>query len=537
MSGDVKEALDAIAAPANGGATKGIKKIVITSDDGAGAKSAPKATVVEGEEHLKALSKNKTTGWSVERIDGLDVPAALLGVLPITLPGSIFADKERLASRLGRGRYRFFNGEKSYEMDLQTRQAPVEFGPEEEEDVVVSTPAGPVLARVPKSAAAAAPMMSMGGSPWGWGSPPPQQQSTTDIAKVVIEAMKPFMDLQTKMMEALGKKDDHGQHEYMLKIEQMKLDAAREDAKARIKEAEENRKSREAELKSQQASELAKAERIADANAKAAEATAKAQYESAKLQAETAKEQAKYAAEASKEQAKIMAESQKAVAEAQVESAKARADADRESLKAQMTMQREMYEKMDEMRKEVQAPHVEESALAQALQHLPMLPTLAQTILNGMLAIKAQPLTLVGPAGADGPKIEVDSQGQMKAIPAKAEPTAEAKAEAEKAVAAKKAESEAAKKQLLDTLATLASGADRDLDATVVAAAIKEGAPRIHAWLKQADPMTCLAEIEKILATPDFSDADRAQASIAKTAIVGKIPWLMGVVTAIKGAS
>lgn len=519
-------------APTNGTHARGSVRKIVVDLGGEGGGSGKKASAaVEGEEHLKAMARSKTAGWSVERVPGLDVPQALLGVLPLTLPGSIFADKAALAARLGRGSYRFTNGDKQYEMDLQTRQAPVEFGPEEEEDVLVQSPTGPVLARVPKSAAAAAPVMPFG-SPWGWGGPPQQQQSTTDVAKVVVEAMKPFMELQTKLIESLNKKDDDGHSKWMLEVEKMKLDAAREDAKARAKEAEENRKAREAELKAQAALELAKAEKIAEANAKAAEAQAKAQMESAKLQAETAKEQARYAADASREQAKIMAEAQSKVAEAQIESAKARAEADRESLKAQMEMQRQMYEKMDEIRSAAQAPAAE-SDLSTLIS---VAPTIAQTIMQGLRDIRATPITLVGPAGTDGPQVQVAANGEVKAIQAPAAQTPEQKAEAEKALEAKKAEVEAGKKQLLDALATLGAGAERDLDPKTVADAIAKGAPRIHEWLKKADPITVLAEVEKVLSGPEFSDGDRATANIAKKQIENKVPWVLSVVTAIKGA-
>lgn len=507
------EAPDQVEAPA--APPQNVKVIV----SGAKGDAKPKARV-EGAETLKAMSGTSTASWMVTRVAAPDDPYARLGLLPVRLAAADLADPIMLSERLGRGSYRFTNAadaKEVYNVDLATQTPPVEFG-RAEEVYQEMTPWGPV-AHVPSRGRGAVPP---GYPPPGYSAPFPNYvPAQTNVAKDVTDALKPFLEMQMKLLEKiLDKKDDGHDSKYLLEIEKMKLETAKEERKAREKEAEEARKGREAELKAR-----------ADLEREIARESAKANAEAAKSNAEAARAQAAAFQSAQAESAKATIEAAKESARAAIEAAKERANGEKGILERYISMQKEMqqsapempdpfeiYERMDKYMKS-RGPAAGDNMIAQITQGVTSI--FSQFIALRSMGAPAAPastvtVTQVNP-GAPAPA----------AIPA---PASEATTEQQAA----HAEATALKREIMDALKGLEQGAKENRDPAQVAAKIKEHLPRVHRWLSRVKVEEVLNDLDAMTKTSVFTDNERATALASRTALAEHLVWLVNVVTLVK---
>lgn len=524
-----------------------------------GAKGAPKRTRIEGESVLAAMGRAATSSWTVNRIAAPGFPGARTGNLPRDFSTEEVTSVATLSGLVGGGTYKITNSadpSKSFTIDLATQTPPVEFGtPAEDDDegYVVQTPSGPAYVpasprgqRAPRGFAAG---YSAGFQP-PWAPPPGQS-----VAREVTDALKPMLEMQTKLLEKfLDRKPDGPSPDVLLKLEQMKADA-------RVAEAKEARLAREAELKAKEveARERATLEReIAKENAKAAAEASKANADAARAQAEAFQ--------------KAQAESARATIEAAKESARAQIEASKEAAKVQAEVAREraqseksMLDRYIQMQERVAASVPEQPTLIEQMQQVKTMMsfmgvggqasgTLAvvdrivdggKSILGQLLALKAQPIVVqhAGAPGAPAPaqiaaKPDTPPEASGTMAPEKAKAILTGGAAPQPNPPDERAQREAAahelKRQILDGLKTLLSGAQSKADPKRVAGILREKLPAVYDWLKRAAPEDVLSDLAAMVQTDAFTPGEQKQALEARAALAEHLAWLIDVVAAVK---
>lgn len=499
-------------APAAAGQTITTKTTIGTKPFGAGRKKDPI------DELLASASEAPADTWSVFRISAKGYPRAQTGLLEVTLTGDDFKNGT-MHDRLGSGVYRFTklsDPKITHVVPLGTLTPPVDFGTavEDDEDVIVSTPQGFVAMKAPKGRAA-----PYGGFPpasggYGGGWAPPGGMS---VAKEVVDGLKPFLEMQTKLLEKLFEQKNSGpDSKTMLEIERMKVEVAREDAKARAAEAKEERLAKEADLRERGTLER----EIARENAKASIEAAKAQGEAAKAQAEAF-------ARAQSESAKAQLETAREASKAAVEAAKERANSEKGMLDRYIAMQKEL--KADQSERPSMMDMIEEFKVVQGFLNPHATGTLGvvekiadrgASILAQLITLKSMPVRIEQVAPQTATLMPV----APAALPAPApivEPTVEA-------------EAQELKRQLMDGVKSLAASAPKAPDAAAVAAALKERLPKVYAWLRAAASDAILSDLDGMTKTSVFTETERTAVLGYRVTLEEHLAWLLAVVQAVK---
>jgi len=281
---DLEDEEEKTETPGNGTHAPGVPDIKITYPKAnARGKAEPK---IDGQEAFDAFAEKVSAQWDVTResAPGYDKPY-LVGNLPIKVTAED-VKAGRLHEMLGRGVYTFSHGKARYRVQLATLTPPKEFGTVPSVEAAAEwrwfyTPQGqpvqiPPGAPVPPGLFSAPPPAP----PYGYGNGPglgyPQQSSPADIARAIVDALRPFLE----------KKDSTADARIAIDVEKIRLDQARLDAEAKKAVAESESRARIAEAKAREEAEKAKSQREHDAEMERIKSQNETQKDIAKLNAE-----------------------------------------------------------------------------------------------------------------------------------------------------------------------------------------------------------------------------------------------------------
>lgn len=513
---------------------------------------------------LQAIGSRPKDSWSVERLSAKGYPRATLGVLEVTVSGEDVR-QGRLHAKLGSGTYKLVNlgdPKEQHVLPLGTQTPPQEFGTpgeDEEDEVVFVMPDGrPATARVRRGAVQSS--VYAGGPAWGhqpWGGAPAQ---TDPVLKALLEGQSKLLE---KMLDRMSEKRDDGPDaKTLIAIEQMKLEAAKEDAKSKAAVAKAEAEARVAEARIAADLRIAEFKAKSDADRDAARATAQIQADASKA-----------VAAAQSEQAKAFAQAQERAAAAQLDAAKANAAAIVDAAKAKATGESGMFErllKMQEDAKPERPPTIlEQMGEIEQLKKFFAPPTAdgivaglgaakdaAVSVIGHLIALRQTPVKYVlvdaagNPVGAQPPAVAtVTLQSVTPNPPAGTLPPAAAAAmltgtagappagavPANAAEAKKVDDARALSREVLDGLRTLEDGAKRQVPAEAMARLIREKLPRVAEWLRSTTPDLILGQIGTIIEEPGaFSEAEKRSALACRATLAGDLVWLLTVLNAVK---